>query len=65
MLIPKLEVCLDALVNLCADRVSTCARALPPEEGGVHDKGRECALALVQLMNTLEALEGGQPQAGA
>ena len=34
------------------------ARALPPEEGGVHDKGRECAQALVQLLNTLETIDG-------
>ncbi len=41
------------------------ARALPPEDGGVHDKGRECALALVQLLNTLDELEGDHPQAGS
>ena len=33
------------------------ARALPPEEGGVHDKGRECAQALVQLLNTLDTVD--------
>ena len=41
------------------------ARALSPEDGGVHDKGRECALALVQLLNTLEDLEGEDTQAGS
>jgi len=41
------------------------ARALPPEDGGVHDKGRECAVALVQLLNTLDELEGTQPPAGS
>jgi len=41
------------------------ARALSPEDGGVHDKGRECALALVQLLNTLEELEGENQQAGS
>ena len=34
------------------------ARALPPEDGGEHDKGRECAQALIQLLNTLNELEG-------
>ena len=41
------------------------ARALSPEDGGVHDKGRECALALVQLLNTLDELEGDHPPAGS
>ena len=41
------------------------ARALAPEDGGVHDKGRECALALVQLLNTLEELEGENRTAGS
>ncbi len=41
------------------------ARALSPEDGGVHDKGRECALALVQLLNTLDELEADNPQAGS
>ncbi len=40
------------------------ARALPPEEGGVHDKGRECAQALVQLLNTLDMIDGTHTQAG-
>jgi len=41
------------------------ARALPPQDGGVHDKGRECAVALVQLLNTLDELEETQPPAGS
>ena len=41
------------------------ARALPPEEGGVHDKGRECALALVHLLNTLDELEATHLPAGS
>jgi len=41
------------------------ARALPPQEGGVHDKGRECALALVQLLNTLDDLEDNHRAAGS
>ena len=36
------------------------ARALPPEEGGEQDKGRECAQALIQLLNTLKELEEDQ-----
>ena len=41
------------------------ARALPPEDGGEHDKGRECAQALVQLLNTLDELVGDDPMEGA
>ena len=36
------------------------ARALPPEEGGEQDKGRECAQALIRLLNTLKELEEDQ-----
>jgi 6,7-dimethyl-8-ribityllumazine synthase len=40
------------------------ARALPPDEGGVHDKGRECARALVQLLNTLQDIDEPKVPAG-
>ena len=40
------------------------ARALPPP-GGVYDKGRECALALVQLLNTLDELEDNHRAEGS
>jgi 6,7-dimethyl-8-ribityllumazine synthase len=40
------------------------ARALPPEAGGTHDKGRECARALIQLLNTLETIDQAKTPAG-
>jgi 6,7-dimethyl-8-ribityllumazine synthase len=51
-------------VLTCATLAQARARALPPEQGGTHDKGREVARAALGVLRSLEEADAAGGSGG-
>jgi 6,7-dimethyl-8-ribityllumazine synthase len=51
-------------VLTCDSLEQARARALPPDRGGVHDKGRELAVGVLETLAALDAARCGERPAG-